>query len=65
MKRTQEKEKRRVFKELGGIIKEIGSKHDLTLIMEKRAGGVLYIAESADLTEEVIAAYDETKKGGK
>ena len=65
MARAQEKEKRRIFKELGEIIKKVGSDQDFTLIMEKRAGGVLYFTESVDLTQKVIAAYDKMKAGGK
>jgi outer membrane protein len=65
MIRAQEKEKQRILNALGKIIEKIGSEEDFILIMEKRAGGVLYRAESLDITERVIRAYDQVKKEGK
>jgi outer membrane protein len=65
MARAQEKEKRRIFKELGDIIQKMGSAQGFTLIMEKRAGGVLYFTESVDLTQKIIVEYDKKKPGNK
>jgi outer membrane protein len=66
MMRAQENEKQRILKEIiGTIIEKMGSKGGFTLIMEKKAGGVLYCSDSVDITAEVIKAYDEMKKGGK
>jgi len=65
MARAQEKEKRRIFKELGDIIKKMGSEQGFTLIMEKRAGGLLYFTESVDLTQKVIVEYNQMKSGSK
>lgn len=62
MMRAQEKEKKRIFKELGKIIEKIGSEGNYDLVLEKRAGGVLYRAESIDITEEVISVYDQMKE---
>ena len=59
MLRAQEKEKKRIFKELGKVIEKIGSEGNYTLIMEKRAGGVLYYSESIDITDQIIKAYDQ------
>ena len=60
--RLQEKEKQRIFKELEEIIKKIGSEENYTLIMAKRAGGVMYSTESIDITDQVIKAYDKTNE---
>jgi outer membrane protein len=65
MIRAQEKEKQRILKDLGKVIEKIGAEEGFILIMEKRAGGVLYRAESLDITEKVIRAYDQVKKEGK
>jgi len=62
MMRGQEKEKKRVLKELGKIIEKMGSEGNYTLIMEKKAGGVLYCADPVDITEKVIKAYDQMKE---
>ena len=65
MVRLQGKEKQRIFKELEKIIKKIGSEESYTLIMEKRAGGVLYSSESIDITDQVIKAYDQMNDANK
>jgi outer membrane protein len=66
MMRAQENEKQRILKEIiGTIIEKMGSEGGFTLIMEKKAGGVLYCTDSVDITAEVIKAYDEMKKGSK
>lgn len=66
MMRAQENEKQRILKEIiGTIIEKMGSEGGFTLIMEKKAGGVLYCTDSVDITGEVIKAYDQMKKGGK
>lgn len=62
MIRAQEKEKKRIFKELGKVIEKIGSEGNYALIMERRAGGVLYWADSIDVTEKLIKAYDQIKE---
>ena len=59
MVRLQGKEKQSIFKELEKIIKKIGSEESYTLIMEKRAGGVLYSSEPIDITDQIIKAYDQ------
>jgi len=35
------------------------------LIIEKRVGGVLYRADSIDITEKVIRAYEQMKEEGR
>ena len=65
LRRVQEKEKERMLKELGRVIEKIGSEENFTVIIEKRAGGVLYWADSIDITEKVIRAYEQMKEEGK
>ena len=65
MRKAQEKEKKRMLKELGKVIEKIGSEENFTLIIEKRAGGVLYWTDSVDITKNVIRAYDQIKEQGK
>jgi len=65
MARAQGKEQQRIFKELEKIIEKIGSEEKYTLIMEKRAGGVLYCSESIDITDQVIKAYDQMNEANK
>jgi len=65
MVRLQGKEQQRIFKELEKIIEKIGSEENYTLIMEKRAGGVLYFSESIDITDQVIKAYEQMNEANK
>ena len=65
MRKAQEKEKKRMLKQLGKVIEKIGSEENFTLIIEKRAGGLLYWADSIDITEKVIRAYEQMKEEGK
>lgn len=63
MAKAQEREKKRIFDELGTVIEEMGSKGDYAIILEKRAGGVLYWNKAIDITDQVIEAYDKLKQG--
>jgi len=62
MAKTQDQEKKRIFDELGTVIEDIGTREGYSMILEKRAGGVLYRDKAIDITDMVIKAYDEVKK---
>jgi len=62
MRRAQEKEQKRILKELENVIEKIGSEGNYIMILEKRAGGVLYWNKTYDLTDEVVKAYDQMNK---
>lgn len=51
----------RILQELTGVIERVGKERGLLLILEKRGASVIYGAAEADLTEEVIKAYDVEK----
>jgi len=63
MARAQEREKKRIFDELGTVIDSMGSEGGYAIILEKRAGGVLYGNKAVDITGQVIKAYDTVKQG--
>jgi outer membrane protein len=63
MARAQDQEKKRIFDELGTVIDTIGSEGGYAIILEKRAGGVLYENKAIDITDQVIKAYDKVKQG--
>jgi outer membrane protein len=48
----------KVLQEISGIIERIGKDNGYYLIVEKRGAGVIYAATDADLTDEIIRAYD-------
>jgi outer membrane protein len=62
MKKAQDKEQERIFEELAHIIAHIGSEENYTLIIEDRAGAVLYRKNTINITDKVIKAYDQTKE---
>ena len=49
----------RVLQELSGVIDKVGKDRGFYLIVEKRGASVLYASPDADLTDEVIRAYDQ------
>ena len=55
----------KVLQEMGGVIERVGKEKNYYMIVEKRNAGVLYATTDADLTDDVIRAYDReagTKK---
>jgi len=55
----------KVLQEVGGVIEKVGKEKNYYMIVEKRNAGVLYAANDADLTDEVIRAYDRDAGGKK
>lgn len=54
------------LRELSGVVQKVGKDKGFTLIVDARGAGVIYGAPEADLTEEIIRAFDdETKKAKK
>ena len=49
----------RVLQELSGVIEKVGKDRGYYLIVEKRGASVLYASPDADLTDEIIRAYDQ------
>ena len=48
----------RVLGELSGVIEKVGKDKGFYMIVEKRGASVLYASPDADLTDEIIRAYD-------
>src|SRR5262245_10746958 len=49
----------RVLQDLSGVIEKVGKDKGYYMILEKRGASVLYASPDADLTDEVIRAYDQ------
>jgi outer membrane protein len=54
----------KVLQEVSGIIERVGKERNYYLIVEKRGAGVIYAATDADLTDEVIRAFDQQAPKG-
>src|SRR5882724_6541961 len=54
------------LRELSGVVQKVGKDKGFAMIVDARGAGVIYGAPEADLTEEIIRAFDdETKKAKK
>ncbi|MEA3233018.1 MAG: OmpH family outer membrane protein [Thermodesulfobacteriota bacterium] len=42
-----------------GLVEQIAKDKDYSLVLEKRAGGVIYFKEAMDMTDSVIEKYDK------
>ncbi len=62
MRQAEIEAKKAVFKDMENVINAIGKKGDYFLIMERRAGGIMYYGKAVDITDQVIKAYDLKKR---
>ncbi len=49
----------KVLQEISGVIEKVGKDRGYYMIVERRGATVLYAAPEADLTEDIIKAYDQ------
>jgi len=49
----------KVLQEVSGVIEKVGKERNYQIIVERQRAAVLYAAPDADLTEEIIKAYDQ------
>jgi outer membrane protein len=54
----------KVLQEVSGVIDRIGKDRGCYLVVEKRGAGVIYAASEADLTDDIIRAYDQQAPKG-
>jgi outer membrane protein len=54
---------RRMYREIQGVIQQVGARGHFLAIIDKQAA--VYVAPAADVTDEIIRAYDQTTKGNK
>jgi outer membrane protein len=54
----------KVLQDVSGIIERVGKERNFYMIVEKRGAGVIYASAEADLTEEVIKAFDQQAPKG-
>jgi outer membrane protein len=53
----------KVLADLASVIERLGKQKGYWLVVERSRGGVLYATAEADLTDEVIRAYDQDVQG--
>lgn len=60
LQRKDQELTQKILKDLQGVIREIAETGGYALVVERREGGVLFVPATADLTDEVIRAYDRS-----
>ena len=56
----------KVLQDVSGLIQKVGKDKGYSIVLERQRSSILYASADADLTDEIIRAYDDdTKKGGK
>jgi outer membrane protein len=51
----------RILQDLTGLIEKIGKDKGLLMVLERRSAGVIYGDPEADITDEIIRAFDQEK----
>jgi outer membrane protein len=66
LQRKEEALLAKVLQDVSGLIQKIGKDRGYAMVLERQRSSILYASADADLTDEVIRAYDdETKKAAK
>ena len=55
----------KVLREVEGVVAKIGKERGYLMIVERRQGGLIYGAPEADVTEEIIKAFDDEMRKAK
>jgi outer membrane protein len=53
----------KVLQDITSVIERVGKQKGYYLVLERRGAGVLYSAPEADLTDDIIKAYDQETAG--
>jgi len=62
MRKAEAEVKKVILGDLEKVVGNIGEKGNYKLIFERRSSGIMYLQNTVDITDEVIKAYDLTKK---
>jgi len=64
LQRKEEAMLGKVLQDVGGLVQKIGKEKGYAIVLERQRSSLLYASAEADLTDDVIRAYDdETRKG--
>ena len=55
----------KVLQDVSGLIQKIGKEKGCGIVLERQRSSILYASADADLTDEIIRAYDDSNKKGK
>jgi outer membrane protein len=52
----------KVLQDVGGLVQKVSKDRGFTIVLERQRSSILYAAPEADITDEVIRAYDDESK---
>jgi outer membrane protein len=55
----------KVLQDVSGLIQKVGKERGYAMVLERQRSSILYASPEADLTDEVIRAYDDESKKAK
>ena len=55
----------KVLQDVSGLVQKVGKDKGFTIVLERQRSSILYASADADLTDDVIRAFDEETKKGK
>jgi outer membrane protein len=55
----------KVLQDVSGLVQKVGKDKGYTIVLERQRSSILYASADADLTDDVIRAFDEETKKGK
>ena len=55
----------KVLQDVSGLVQKVGKDKGYTIVLERQRSSILYASSDADLTDDVIRAFDEETKKGK
>ena len=61
--RKEQQLAQKVMQDISGVIERVGKQKGYYLVIERGRAGVLYSAPEADLTDDIIKAYDQETAG--
>ena len=61
MRQAESRTMEPILKELEKVVTKIGKEKGYSLILENKMPGIYYVSPDADITDEIIKAYDEMK----
>src|SRR5215475_14445990 len=55
----------KVLQDVGGLIQKVGKEKGYTMVLERQRSSILYASADADLTDDILRAYDDEIKRAK
>lgn len=55
----------RVLQDVSGLIQKVGKDKGYTMVLERQRSSILYASAEADITDDILRAYDDEIKRGK